>query len=413
MANIRCRGPWDVRVKAQPELTRSFKNQAEAAAYRTALETQGLSPRLTPSDGATWEARVRRKGYETYARTCPSKKIAVDWAASIEGQIVERRFLDYREADRNTLGDLVQKYRLLIPEAKRAEDRRWSRLGKMLRDPICAITMSRLLASDFAKYRDRRLKDEVPVPRGVTRPAEFQARTIKPTTVIKELDLFSTIIGLAMKEWNIHLPINPASGERVARPKKQEGHERERRFIENPADPSKNEETILLDACATINSPHIYYIAKFAVETAMRRGEMIKLTWDMVHLTDEYLALPKAITKNGKDRIVPLTEKAWEIIAMLVTAPSDGQVFAGATVNSVKSAFWRANRLAQLQDFRFHDLRHEAVSRLFDNTDLRDGDIGSMTGHTDKRMLDRYRHRRPKLVVANFRTSFNRKNSTD
>ena len=85
MANIRCRGPWELRVKAHPELSATFTKYADAQARHKALGTLGIQSRLTLSPNASWEARVRRRGYPTCAKCFPNKKLAEEWAKEEQG----------------------------------------------------------------------------------------------------------------------------------------------------------------------------------------------------------------------------------------------------------------------------------------------------------------------------------------
>jgi hypothetical protein len=99
----------------------------------------------------------------------------------------------------------------------------------MMRHPICKHFMATLTPAHFAEYRNLRLEELVPLPKGCS-PNLTRRRHVKPTTVIKELTLFATIIANAGEAHNIYIYPNPASAQSVRRPKKQEGHERTRRL---------------------------------------------------------------------------------------------------------------------------------------------------------------------------------------
>jgi integrase len=83
----------------------------------------------------------------------------------------------------------------------------------------------------------------------------------------------------------------------------------------------------------------IWALASFAIETAMRRGEMLKLEWSHAHLTKGYLDLLGSITKNGKPRLVPLSLRARRILA---TQPRTGDTVFATNINTVKLGFKRA-----------------------------------------------------------------------
>lgn len=144
-------------------------------------------------------------------------------------------------------------------------------------------------------------------------------------------------------------------------------------------------------------------LTSFAVETAMRRSEMLELRWSHTHLDAGYLDLPGSITQNRKPRLVPLSLRGLRILA---SQPQTGETAFDTNVNTVKQGFKRAFKPAGCVDLRLHDPRHEATSRLFERIDLRETEIGYVTGHTDPRMLQRYCNKRPEEFVDRFNRSF-------
>jgi integrase len=127
---------------------------------------------------------------------------------------------------------------------------------------------------------------------------------------------------------------------------------------------------------------------QLAIETAMRRGELLSLRWEYVDLQERTVFLP--MTKNGCSRHVPLSSAAVQILERLPRAIS-GEVFP-LTPNAVKQAFNRARADAGLDDLHLHDLRHEGASRLSERLNVLE--LASLTGHRDLRMLQRYTHPR-------------------
>ena len=137
-------------------------------------------------------------------------------------------------------------------------------------------------------------------------------------------------------------------------------------------------------------------VVLFALETAMRRGELLSLTWKDVDLKKRVAYLE--ITKNGTARAVPLSSRAVAVLESLkeekdgVQALSVGKVFK-TTDAALKKAFERACERAGINDFHFHDLRHEATSRLAEKLPNLI-ELAAVTGHKDLRMLKRYYHPR-------------------
>jgi integrase len=150
----------------------------------------------------------------------------------------------------------------------------------------------------------------------------------------------------------------------------------------------ESEEIRLLKACREARNSYLLPILRLALETAMRQGELVNLRWEHIDLTRRITYLPD--TKNGEARTVPLSTAAIKVLHSLPRSMT-GQVFPGLTTEAVKRAFARAVRRAGIEDLRFHDLRHESTSRLFERG-LNIMEVASITGHKDLRMLRRYTH---------------------
>jgi integrase len=127
----------------------------------------------------------------------------------------------------------------------------------------------------------------------------------------------------------------------------------------------------------------------FGIETGMRRGEILSLTWENVHLDKRYVHLPD--TKNGDSRDVPLSPAALELLRELLRNIRADQCMFQSHYEALKSAWRRACDRAGINDRRFHDLRHEATSRFFAKG-LNVMEVAAITGHKDLRMLQRYTH---------------------
>ncbi len=447
---------------AQPSRNRVFRIQKAAKAYVDLIRTEAcliaFEVRVNEYHSQVWMVRIRCKGVPHLSKTFDRQADAKEWAKQKEGEIASRQFVDHRLADKTTLADILRRYDS-DHQSHRPEghpDR--TRLRMLCRQRIAQSALSVLKPSDFATYRQERLK------------------TVKGSTVRKDLELYSRVIARARKEWAIHLPQNPASGQLVARPEPQPGDERDRRLAEvHCATPTplesglrrnsrgvattsnkacltapwvvepwvvqwmqapQTEEQAVLRACryphwfqprkaivgpsisqdraplSKVKSPvkarrrtaiRLWALASLALHTGLRRGELLKLRWAHVNLEVGFLDLPNTITKSKKPRMVPLTMRARRI---LCTQPNgDDRVFPYEP-GAVSQAWVRARQRAGSPDLRMHDLRHEATSRLFEQTTLRGTEIGSITGHSDPRMLERYYNKRPREFVDRFHASF-------
>ena len=192
----------------------------------------------------------------------------------------------------------------------------------------------------------------------------------------KELNLLSHVFEAAIKEWDRALIGNPVR--QVSKPK--ENQLRDRRL-------EIEEEKLLLKGCSQSQNPYLKHLVVVAIETAMRRGELLKLEWKNINFTDRTAYLPT--TKNGSPRTVPLSARA---IQELKTMPIDisGRVFP-LSETALRGLWRRTMKRTGLENLRFHDLRHEATTRFFE-LGLNVMEVSTITGHKDLRMLKRYTH---------------------
>ena len=176
---------------------------------------------------------------------------------------------------------------------------------------------------------------------------------------------------------------------------------------ERPAPLIGDEEARLLEACNDARNHWLLPVVRFAMETAMRAGEMLEtfgtadpetgvrpqmttgLLWGNVDLGKRTALLPH--TKNEEERTVPLSSTAVELLKGLPRS-LDGKVF-GTTYEAIHLAFVRACKRAAIENFRFHDLRHEAASRLLEKG-FNPMEVSAITGHKTLQMLKRYTHLR-------------------
>ena len=311
-----------------------------------------------------WNAQVRRKGFAPRTKTFPTKREATTWAREQEGLIDQGR-LPVTEAPlkQTTLTQLIARYLTDVTPRKRSADTETIRLRRMQRDPIAALRLDELKPMHFATYRDERLK------------------VAKPGTVRREMYLFACVIDVATKDWGYPFMINPVR--KVSFPIANDA--RDRRLEAGEAEK-------LQAALATTRNAHIARIVQLAIETGLRRREVLELTWRNVDLGRRVAYIP--LTKTGVPRTIPLTDNAIKLITGLqATADTaDGRLFP-ITLNAFKHAWKRVQARAGLGDFRFHDLRHEALSR-FCELGLSVPELSVISGHKDPRMLFRYAHLR-------------------
>jgi integrase len=143
-------------------------------------------------------------------------------------------------------------------------------------------------------------------------------------------------------------------------------------------------------------NPWLKPVVLFALETAMRRSELLNAKWKDVNWKDRTLHIP--ITKNGDARTIPLTPRAVAILAELESISNADDPIFPTTAEAIKLSWKRLTKRATIADLHFHDLRHEAVSRFFE-LGLTVPEVALISGHKDPRMLFRYTHLRPQAVA--------------
>ena len=340
----------------------------------------------TPS--GTWKALIRRKGFPSTIRTFSKKRDAENWARGIEDEMARGLYFKRSEAERMTLSEALDRYLAEVTVNKKTSTAVTERgRAKILKEHLGKYALVTISPVVVARYRDQRL-------------ATISPRTGRPITansVRLELALLSHLLNTAIREWGIGLQVNPVVN--VAKPKPGSG--RDRRL-------TRDEQKRLLEACDATSNPMLGWIVRIALETAMRRGEIMNLRPGDVDLNKRVVKLRD--TKNSDSRDVPLNREATRVFQEAVEwfAQSKGctLLFSGdpgrdgqRRAYGYESAFKRAVRQAGLENFRFHDLRHEAVSRLVEGG-LADQEVAAISGHKSMQMVRRYTHLRGEDLVA-------------
>lgn len=267
-----------------------------------------------------------------------------------------------------TMGSLLERYLADVTPRKRSHETETQRLRKLQRHSICDLPLRDLHARHLSAYRDERLRE------------------VKPGTVRRELGLLHHLFDVAAREWGLPITSNPLKN--VSLPVLKNA--RDRRLEAGEAEK-------LHKALSNTRNPFVKPIVLLAIETGLRRREVLELTWPNVDLERRIAYIPT--TKTGVPRTIPLTDAAIAIISGLSRAdsetgelPADDRLFP-ITVEAFKQAWKRVQKRSGLTDLRFHDLRHEALSR-FCELGLTVPELAVISGHKDPRMLFRYAHLR-------------------
>ena len=311
-----------------------------------------------------WQAIVRHKDIGSVSKSFFNKSDAVKWSLEQETRLELGLHSKLCLFDVK-LETLLKRYKDEVTCCKRAKKTEQRRLNRLINDPISTLTLDKLSSSAIAAFRDRRLPDG--------------ARTTH-----YDLTLIRHCLKIATHEWGLMLSSNPVDFIKMPPASKPT----QRRL-------NKGEYENLEQASNLTLNPHIWPIVVFAIETGMRRSEILGLTWDNISLELQLAYLP--LTKNGTSREVPLSTKAVQVLSNQRSRQDTPTPFP-VNANAFRLAWERLRKRADLCDLRFHDLRHEAISRFFE-MGLSIPEVAVISGHKDARMLFRYTHLRAEDLV--------------
>lgn len=351
-----------------------------------------------------WEAQIRRRGYPAQSKTFDIKAEAEAWAKMIESEMSRGVWVSRSEAEATTLYEALIRYEEEVSPAKKGAAQESSILRTFKAVDLAKRPLASIRSADVAKLRDEWLKD------------------YKPATVLRRLAVLSHVFNISRKEWGMESLSNPI--ELVRKPQPNNARTRRIAAVDPASDaPGANDTATdrgaqdgeLERVVAASGSTLLPSIIWLAVETAMRRGEIVSLRWEHIDLKRRVAHLPS--TKNGSARDVPLSSHAVSVLQALMDvhnvergdSGNSGRVFeirSDAVTRAFERAVKRARKLyveqckaegqrqngGFLTDLRFHDLRHEATTRLASIFPMHE--LTKITGHKDPRMLMRYYHPR-------------------
>jgi integrase len=272
-----------------------------------------------------------------------------------------------------SMGEALKRYCTSVSILKKGYGQEKYRIEQLCRSFLGDKTTRAVTSVDIATYRDQRLSEVNP----------RTLRTLSTSTVRLEMSLLSNFFDISRIEWGI-CDVNPVAN--VRKPKSPPG--RDRRL-------TAREDRLILRYCHQHINLDLYSIVMLALETAMRQGEILKLSWEHINLKSRVAHLPD--TKNGTKRDVPLSIKARDALIRM-GVKSRGRVF-GYTSEGLKST-WRFMVIKLgIENLHFHDLRDEAVSRLFELGTLDMMEVAAISGHKSLAMLKRYTHLKAHRLV--------------
>jgi integrase len=344
-----------------------------------------IEERETQDGKTTYRVKVRLKGYPTQSETFTRLTDAKKWAASTESAIREGRHFKTAEAKKHTVGEMVDRYIRDVLPTKHPKDQaqqksqllRWkAELGHAL---LADITPASIVSN-----RDKLLSETTQ-----------QGRQRAPATVARYMAVLSHAFTTAVNEWGW---LEDSPMRKVKKPSLPRGRVR---YL------SDDERSALMDACRDSPNALLYPAVALALSTGMRLGEIMGLYWREPKRPPEYRAwgvvdmtkgrITLHMTKNGERRVVPLVGHALDQLRELakVRRLDTDLIFAGKTNPSepedIRKSWEAALLKAEIEDFRFHDLRHSAASYLAMNGASL-AEIAETLGHKTLQMVRRYAH---------------------
>lgn len=322
----------------------------------------------------SYHAEVRLKGFPTQRASFRTKSQAKKWIQDTESAIRDGRYQKMAVARRYNVSELIDRFinQYLSRDTKYKHQKvllleRW-------RTEIGEVLLSDLTPSRLAEIRDILLEEIT--PRGTKRSSG---------TVNRYIAAFSKALTFAVKElgW---LQENPMF--KISKPKEARGRDR---YL------TRDEIEMLLEACKESKNENLYPIIQIAVVTGMRYGEIVNLRWKNINFENRFLTIEQ--TKNGSQRVIPLTG---QLIKILKECPSFGNepqslIFSTgkpSTTNrtmSIRKSFATALKKANIENFRFHDLRHTAASHMA-MKGASQGELMEILGHRTPTQSVRYQH---------------------
>ncbi len=335
----------------------------------------GTIRELTRKDGSkTYHAEVRLKGYPDQRDRFRTRSAAKKWIQDTESAIRDGRHFKTTEAKSHTVGEMIDRFvNQWLPKFPERLEKQTALLF-VWKEKYGYLLLADFTPAVIAEFRDSLLAETT--VRGTLR---------SPSTVNRYLSAMGSVLSVAMKEWGW---IEDSPMRKIKKPSEAPGRER---FL------SLEEKDRLLEACKESRNTNLYPMVAISLILGVRYGELAGLRWGDIDWEQRKITLWR--TKNGDNRILPLTAEVEDILKALSTFGSSAEklIFqsknrqVGASKVSVRGAFEGACKRADINNFVWHDLRHSAASYMAMGGATQ-GELMAILGHRSPAMTRRYAH---------------------
>lgn len=340
------------------------------------------------SRAGKWRAQIRRAGMPVLSETFTTKVDAMRWARAKEAELDRAEHAPAGSA--MTFAELVDIYKESTRARPGGTTKQWT--VERLRMGLGHFRMTELTKRVFLDYAQTRSREGAG-PATILQDFTYLRTLLRfggPMADVEDYTAAALVQYSAARDVLLHAGKVAPSEFRDRRPTDEELVAIEQQFHDRPR-----------------SSTPMWDLTLFAISTAMRLGEIVRITWEDFDEKERMIVIrerkdPRKKSSNHqevpllKDVVVVANEKIDPVQIMLRQRSArrrEGRVFPYST-NTVTAAFGKAVAVAGIDDLTFHDLRHDAVSRLFE-AGYRIEEVQLVSGHKSWKNLQRYTHLRP------------------
>jgi len=328
----------------------------------------------TLQDGSVrWLAQIRKKGYKTVNITKLTKKSAENEARKIELAMENKTWDEFAKEEQNLgntqLEHFINKYLQEITPRKTGAAKGLTNETSALKQ----VLRTKLGKMDVYHIKSGHIIEEL--------RNKWEEQGNKPATIHRKLTTLQHVFSTIIQTWKHSLPTNPVSGTKPSMKQKKSG-----KMIQPTRNRTLNQQELqkIRTALQSCKSPYVRCVFELALETALRRRELLENTWDNVKLEDGFIKVPAPIAKSREERDVSLTPRALEILSkmhekQIIKKGSSERIFP-MTTKAFDEAWKRARKRSGVKDFQFRDTRHIAITMMA-NAFPKMQDLARQSGH--------------------------------